>query len=422
MASAFGFDLRSSPQGVVFGLSAPAKKDCLQTSVDWEAELRKGAAHMCVRGHRVVQNKPLSTVAETSHCAAEDFLDIVAVEERTPLLVTEPHDNVVWRNGPHGLKAQLTTSITFAAEPLEMRGVALDANGNEIPPPPYVPPPHHPAYRYFRYSQAAQSVFDAYRNMFLALEALLDHVASKQPSEGEGEWLQRALTDAVQKHAADLTAFVKTPGKDPVAAFIAAHYAAVRCAVFHAKSAAGGALRPGTLADHDLVLHQLLAVQKIVEQLMKVLFNVRLPQGGLTHSGFGHMLEQLAPVMHLLFGPTDCPTVEQILAKEENLPEGVVGPVRFQGLRSGTTDEWLFVSEIKCGELPFTRIKSLRLIAHVTERSQLGAMGMFLIPIMDKLNRTLLATDLDLHGINKLVLRIRCVLRNVQSPRRGFAS
>ena len=116
------------------------------------------------------------------------------------------------------------------------------------------------------------------------------------------------------------------------------------------------------------------------------------------------------------------PTVEQIIEKEENLPEGICGPVRFEGLRSGTTDEWLFVSEIKSGELPFTRIKSLRLIAHVTDRSQLGAMGMFLIPIMDKLNRTLLPTDLDLVGITKLILRIRCVLRNAQSPRRGFAS
>jgi hypothetical protein len=230
------------------------------------------------------------------------------------------------------------------------------------------------------------------------------------------------VTDAVQRHAADLAAFVRTPGKDPVESFIGAHYAAVRCAVFHAKSAGGRALRPGTLADHDLVLHQLLAVQTIAEHLMKALFGVRLPQGDLYHSGFGHMLELLAPVMHLLFGPVDCPTVEQIIGKEENLPEGVCGPVRFEGLRSGTTDEWLFVSEIKSGELPFTRIKSLRLIAHVTDRSQLGAMGMFLIPIMDKLNRTLLPTDLNLVGISKLILRIRCVLRNAQSPRRGFAS
>jgi hypothetical protein len=70
--------------------------------------------------------------------------------------------------------------------------------------------------------------------------------------------------------------------------------------VFHAKSSVGHALQLGTLADHDVVLHQLLAVQEIVEHLMKELFKVGLPTGGFDHSGFGHMLEQLAPAMHLL--------------------------------------------------------------------------------------------------------------------------
>lgn len=129
----------------------------------------------------------------------------------------------------------------------------------------------------------------------------------------------------MQKHAADLKPFVKTPGKDPVEAFIDAHCSAVRCAVFHAKPTTGQALRPGALGDHDLVLQQLLAVQKIAEHLMKAMFGVRLPQGGVYHSGFGDMLGQLAPVTQLLFGPADCPTVEQLLAEEKNLPSGVVG-------------------------------------------------------------------------------------------------
>jgi Methylamine utilization protein MauJ len=421
MATAFGFDIMH-PQGVVFALNEPAKKDRVQTFGGWEAALRQDADHVGVRGGTLDPDKPLSTVAAAAHPVAEDFLDIVAVEERTPLLVAEPHDNLVWRTGPHGLKVQLTAGITFAAEPLDITATVRDAAGNIVPPPPYMPPPHHSAYRYFRYSQAARNVFDAYRNMFLALEALLDHIAPKQRAEGETDWLQRALRDAVQKHAADLAPFVQMPGKDPVEAFAAAHYSAIRCAVFHAKSGTGQALRPGTLADHDVVLHQLLAVQNIVEHLMKALFGVRLPHGGLYHSGFGDMLEMLLPVMHLLLGPAECPTVERLLAEDNKLPEGVIGPVRFEGLRPGTTDEWVFSSDIKCAELPFTRITSLRLIADVVDKSTLGSWGIFLIPIMDKLNRTLLATDIDLQGVSKLVVRIRCVLRNVQSQRRGFAS
>lgn len=47
------------------------------------------------------------------HPFAEDAPNIVAAEGRLPLLASEPHDALVWR-GAHGLKAQLTTSITFA--------------------------------------------------------------------------------------------------------------------------------------------------------------------------------------------------------------------------------------------------------------------------------------------------------------------
>ena len=162
-------------------------------------------------------------------------------------------------------------------------------------------------------------------------------------------------------------------------------------------------------------------MQTVVEHIFKSLFSVRLPQGGFFHSGFGLVLSKMAPVIHLIFGPEECPTVEQLLAEEKNLPQGVVGPVRFEGVRPGYTDEWLFTSDIKPAELEFTRIASLRLIAYLGQ-SKLGAMGMFVIPVAKKMNRTLLATDLDLTSASKLVVRIRCVLLNVQSPRRGFAS
>lgn len=421
MANAYGFDTGTVAQGAVFALNAPARKDRIQAFGFWEVELRKDVAYVCVRGGTQDQTRPLETVAVAAHAVAEDFLDIVAVEERTALLVATPHDNVVLRTGPHGLKMQLTTSIVFAAEQGDVQAVITDAAGNIVPGPAYVPPPHHPAYRYFRYSQASQNVFDAYRNMFLALESVLDHIAPKKHDERETEWLRRAVSEATEKNSTNFVPFVKLAGKDPVESFIDAHYSAVRCAVFHAKAAGGGTLRPGSLSDHDLVLNQLLAVQAVVEHIFKALFSVRLPHGGFFHSGFGLLLLKMEPVIHLLYGPEECPTVEQLLAEEKNLPQGVIGPTRFEGIRQGYTDEWMFTSDIKPAKLEFTRIASLRLIAYFGN-SKLGAMGMLMIPVAEKMNRTLLAADLDLTGASKLTVRIRCVLRNVQSPRRGFGS
>ena len=321
MPSAYGFEIVPGSQRVLFALSGNAKRNRCQPLGSWEAELRKESPYVCVRGVVSSLNEPLSDVVDAAHGVAQDFLDIVAVEERASLLVVEPHNNVVWRTGPHGLKVQLTSSITFSAELGDIRVIVTDALGQIRPDPPYVPSQHHFAYRYFRYSQAAQNLFDSYRNMFLALESLLDYVEPKQSGEGETEWLKRALT-TVKLRGLSLAAFAKPGSNDQVDDFLDAHYSAVRCGVFHAKSSFGGVLRPGSLSDQDVVLHQLLAVQDLVESLLKSVFSVRLPQSGLFHSGFGRLLSDLAPVTRLLISVSDCPTVEQVMAGEENLPEG----------------------------------------------------------------------------------------------------
>jgi hypothetical protein len=252
--------------------------------------------------------------------------------------------------------------------------------------------------------------------MFLALESLLEHVEPKQGNNGETEWLKRALT-AAQARGLDLSAFATSGSTDVVEDFLDTHYSAVRCAVFHSKSSSGHAIRPGSLADHGVVLQQLLAVQTLVEFLLKSGFSVRLPSSGLFHSGFGHLLSSLAPVTGLFISVGDCPTIEQVMAekeKEENLPEGVALPVKFAGPNGPATDEWLFVFEIKPLELPFSKVASLRLVAKPNNHIIFG-------PVAGKMNRTLMSTDLDLMAVSKLVLRVRCVLRNLQSPKRGFS-
>lgn len=362
-AAAHGFEIVPGGQGVIFTLSGSPKRDRNQAFGSWETQLRRDIPRICVRGNMPDLQEPLDEVIKAAHEIAQELLDIVAVEQRNSLLIIEPHNNVTWRTGPHGLKVQLIDAITFAAELGECKPVIKNAQGEIVPDPPYVPPQHHDAYRYFRFSQAAQNVFDGYRNMFLALESMLDHIAPKQDSEAETEWLKRALTDAVGLKKLNLGSFAKPAGKDPVENFLDAHYSAVRCATFHSKSSTGHVLRPGNLADQDTVLQQLLGVQALVEHLLKTEFSVWLPSGGFVHSGFGHLLSQIAQMTCLLVSIGECPTIEQLLAKEENLPEGTAMPVTFAGVNGDLTDEWLFVSEIKPHELPFARVNSLRLVA-----------------------------------------------------------
>lgn len=193
MASAFGFQITAGGQGAIFALSGTAKNDRRQTFGNWEVELRKNSAYVGVRSGLSNLHQPLDEIMPQAHNVVQNLLDIVAVEERNALVVTEPYNNVIWRTGPHGLKLQLTTDIIFSAEPANLKVTVKDPAGNVRPDPPYTPPQHHYAYRYFRFSQAAQNVFDAYRNMFLALESLLDYVEPKLPTDGETDWLKKRL-------------------------------------------------------------------------------------------------------------------------------------------------------------------------------------------------------------------------------------
>jgi hypothetical protein len=416
MASAYGFDVVPGAQGTIFALNEPARRERRQSFGTWEVVLRKNSAHMCVRTSVLDLKEPLANVIADAHAVAQDALDIVVVEERDALLVLEPHDNVVWRTGPHGLKLQLTSSITFTAEMTGGLAVVKNAAGEVLPDPPHMPPQHHAAYRYFRYSQASENVLDGYRNMFLALESLLDYIEAKKVEENEVEWLRRALC-TVQSRGLDLSAFAKAGSTDPVEGFLDTHYSAVRCAAFHSKASSGPTLRPGNLNDYDLVIRQLLAVQRLVEALLKLEFAATLPNSGFFHSGFGTLLKDLEPVTDLFIAVADCPTIEEVIAEGENggnLPEGAVLPVTFAGVNAPATDEWLFVSDIKPSDLPFAKVASLRLVAQVSNHMLYG-------PIANKMNRTLIRTDLQLADVSKLVVRVRCILRNRQSPKRGFA-
>jgi hypothetical protein len=412
VASAFEFEITLGGQGAIFHLSGKARDDRRQIFGPWEVEVRKGSAYIAVRSATSNIQQSLDEVIEGAYDVAQDLLDIVAVEDRDILVVIEPYDNVVWRTGPHGLKLQSTSSIVFGRLTTATLKV-IDTAGNVRPEPPYIPPQYYYAFRYFRFSQAAQNVFDGYRNMFLAFESLLDYVDQKQPGDGETEWLERALITA-QSRGLDLSVFTKHGSQNPVDDFLSAHYSAIRCAAFHSKSSTGDMLLPGRFADESKVLQQLLAVQELVEALLRSKFSTRLASSGSTYFGFKKSISELAPIAVLFISVADCPTIEQVIADEKDLPEGIGSPVTFVGARGTAPDEWLLVSEMKPMDLSFSRIRSLWLVANPNDH-------LFLRLTADKMNCTLMPTDLDVSDVSKLVLRVRCVLRNLQGPKLKFS-
>jgi len=125
--------------------------------------------------------------------------------------------------------------------------VQIKKDGEIIQSPPSPTAIYHDSLRHFRFSQVADDVFEAFRNMYLAFEGLLAFLSPKNPGEGEEHWLRRALAVAGTKGTLK-NIFGSTAAID---GFIKQIYKDIRCAVFHSKT--GPRLLPQNRHDREKV-------------------------------------------------------------------------------------------------------------------------------------------------------------------------
>jgi hypothetical protein len=128
------------------------------------------------------------------------------------------------------------------------------------------------------------AVFDAYRNLYLALESILSTATPPNPREREADWIPRALRQA-QAGGLDLAGFAPKGATDPVAAIVADLYSATRTATFHAK-ADKRTLLPLDSVDRSVVLDSLSRLARLYLELVLRTLGVRRPGGGMFKGGF----------------------------------------------------------------------------------------------------------------------------------------
>jgi hypothetical protein len=169
--------------------------------------------------------------------AAQRSLDAIAVER---CQFTELHDplreHCVWfkEAGKIVLRFASTLSVAIHAR---MNVVAFAPDGT-IRTQSQPPISWHASHAYFRRSQTTDDLHEAYRNLFLALEALLSDVYPWQPGMGEGRWLKHALKHVIEGYGLDLSRYLVGSGSDCYQLFLEEQYNAQRCALFHAKASA----------------------------------------------------------------------------------------------------------------------------------------------------------------------------------------
>lgn len=113
---------------------------------------------------------------------AQQGLDLLAMQGRGAAVTPLAHERcVVWARA-EGVVRLRVTMLERLGSMITVRAEVRDSEGRLVEQPPPPPARWAPAMRYFRLAQAAQDVVDAYRNMFLALEALL----SQEVQDGPG--------------------------------------------------------------------------------------------------------------------------------------------------------------------------------------------------------------------------------------------
>jgi hypothetical protein len=198
---------------------------------------------------------------DTAHEAAQKGLDLIVGAGRRPMQIVDAHSDVLlwWREGSRQI-LRVISVIPYGAES-SISITVTTADGRVVQPVPQPQPTWHQSLRYFRLSQIADDLTEAFRNAYLAFESILtlryprltfpaSGGRTKGRYEGERTWLERALRGADGSDPLSQV-YVSRTG-DCVAEFIQDVYTDVRCRLFHAKSGSPFIL-PHSIVDRRVV-------------------------------------------------------------------------------------------------------------------------------------------------------------------------
>lgn len=197
---------------------------------DWQVEFAADSTNVVARTtHKTSYDKTQSG----GFSAIQEALDVLSVKGIVSSSLAEPARSSVCVYSDDGKAVLSVYSLFDCPMGAHVKATQIDASGKEVKSPPPPEPIWNESFRYYRLSQCSNDLFDAYRNLFLSFEALLNSACKKKRSEGEGDWLNRAL--ATVNTRASLSQFTPTGNEDPVSYIIKSQYKDVRCKLQHAK-------------------------------------------------------------------------------------------------------------------------------------------------------------------------------------------
>jgi hypothetical protein len=276
------------PSGIAFPLKRESEIDYTWASQDlrWQVELKRGHVYAVARSHdhQAYDSLVTSGLEQIQRCQ-----DIIAVKKLGVLLLDHPESDHVglFQRDEESILRHFSVSTLGIATSVSVE--VRDKDGNIKPPAPIPEPIWTWAFRYYRLSQASQDIFEAYRNLFLSLEALLNNIRPKLRSESEKRWLKNALSEVATKvqlgkHTPPIIA-------DPIDYFMRTQYEDIRCRLFHAKYP--DALLPHEELNPTDVLVAYESLLRLWRDIAETYFRVPHAGGVVTYQGFRYWMDKL---------------------------------------------------------------------------------------------------------------------------------
>lgn len=210
----------TGPAGAAFLLSEPAPLSTDFDHPEGRVIVREGAANVTVN---LLNSHDVGDVKAVAWRVIQESFDLLAAR-RQAALSTAMGDSecVLWSR--NGNQYDVTCVVTMASKwSINAQGTVCGAG----PVPSQQTSTHHDSLRFYRMSQCARGLFDAYRNAYLALECLVSDVAPKNRNETELQWLTRVIGGPLAQ---------AVPSGLDVKPTLKAIYRHGRNPLFHAKS------------------------------------------------------------------------------------------------------------------------------------------------------------------------------------------
>jgi len=159
--------------GAAFLLTQKCDIDRIVTiSADREAEVSQNSPYVVAR----IKGATNATDAfNDSREVVQQALDILSAQGEAHLTTRNTQDDsLIWWRGPSGQVLRFVSVSNMSVTTGLAKVVVTDKDGNVVPPTPQPQAIYHEGLRYFRLSQTTDDLFEAFRNMYLAFESLLE--------------------------------------------------------------------------------------------------------------------------------------------------------------------------------------------------------------------------------------------------------